>query len=232
MNRDPSTYNERLFSGGLISRVHFSRYFWLSSRIKKLKIPVDRVFELGCYDAKSMNFLPSIPIRYVGYDANWGGGLDMARKNWKEKKTFSFIESTSPDDINTDEKFDIAICMEVCDYFPQPVLEQYFQKLAAVTERYLFVSVSNQTGLMFLVRHLINRDIHKYPVSEIINTTLCRMDNVVHQPFTRRGFNFRSFANTMSKYFRIVEMYPYPIPGVPLRASYGVCMIGMALHND
>lgn len=49
--------------------------------IEKYKINKDRVIEIGCYDAKILEFFQTKPSRYLGYDANWGNGISIAKKN-------------------------------------------------------------------------------------------------------------------------------------------------------
>jgi hypothetical protein len=73
-------YNKRLFTG-LRGRLHRLRYQWLVERLRTLESESVSLVELGCYDAKTIQFLDEAGIRvarYLGLDANWEKGLDLA----------------------------------------------------------------------------------------------------------------------------------------------------------
>ena len=57
-------YNERLFSGGFRGWLHSGRFQWLRNATRE--IDVSSVFELGCFDGKSISYLPREPDRYLG----------------------------------------------------------------------------------------------------------------------------------------------------------------------
>src|SRR6267154_826958 len=101
-------YNERLFGGGIRAWIHYSRFHWLARGLAKLKCQPRRVLELGCFDAKTIDFLPVMPDRYVGLDANWEGGLDIAREKWRGAKSFQFLACSTPDDMQLKERFDVS----------------------------------------------------------------------------------------------------------------------------
>src|SRR6267142_3986212 len=103
-------YNERLFSGGLRSRLHFARFHWIRGELERLGVKPTRVLELGCYDGRALDFIPS-PQRYVGMDANWEGGLDLARVH-RRMEGYDFIEVRCPSDIQLRESFDLALSLE------------------------------------------------------------------------------------------------------------------------
>jgi hypothetical protein len=66
--------------------------------------------ELGCFDGKVLDFLPSRPDYYVGYDANWEGGLDLARQRWGSFPNYHFRVCTTPAEMDFgSERFDVAI---------------------------------------------------------------------------------------------------------------------------
>ena len=83
-------YNERLFSGGLRSKLHYARFNWFASQVSKRKCATDSVIELGCFDGKLIDYFAVQPLRYVGFDANWESGLDMARARWADTPGFTF----------------------------------------------------------------------------------------------------------------------------------------------
>lgn len=76
------SYNARLFeSGGLRSRYHNARYHWVANELNKLGLMTPRIIELGCFDAKTLNFIDK-PSYYLGLDADWENGLTEGRKQW------------------------------------------------------------------------------------------------------------------------------------------------------
>ena len=48
--------------------------------LKNYSIKTEKILEIGCGDAKSLEFLNPKPVFYVGIDANWEGLLDIAKK--------------------------------------------------------------------------------------------------------------------------------------------------------
>lgn len=77
-------YNEHLFKTSILRIfLHLARYKWVLQMIEKYKINNDRVIEIGCYDAKILEFFQTKPSRYLGYDANWGNGISIAKKIYK-----------------------------------------------------------------------------------------------------------------------------------------------------
>jgi hypothetical protein len=56
-------YNERLFSRGLRSKLHYARFNWFVAQLKKRKCSASSVLELGCFDGKLIDFLPGQPLR-------------------------------------------------------------------------------------------------------------------------------------------------------------------------
>lgn len=145
MHPESRDYNERLFKKGLRSRWHLARFLWLEKMIKDLNIEAKSVVELGCYDGKTIHFIHPTPEYYVGYDANWEGGLDIARNNWKNKN-YHFFLCRYPNEIKETEFFDISVCMETLEHIPSDLVEPYIEKLSTITNNYLFVTVPIDKG--------------------------------------------------------------------------------------
>ena len=151
--KDGVGYNERLFSGGLRSRLHFARFKWISSQLSGLQCATDSVLELGCFDGKLLDFLPNRQSRYVGFDANWEGGLDMAMR--RSTDSYSFFRASSPEEMNRDSKdiFHIAVIMETLEHVPPEMVDGYLRKIAQHLDGYLLLrsqmkkgSYSSQSG--------------------------------------------------------------------------------------
>ena len=71
-------YNQRLFSGGPRAWYHLARFRWIQAEVARRGCRTDSLLELGCFDGKLLDFIQPAPRRYVGFDANWEGGLDLA----------------------------------------------------------------------------------------------------------------------------------------------------------
>ncbi len=85
-------YNERLFSSGIRKKLHASRFYWLANCLTKLNFQYIRVLELGCFDRKTIDYLPLKPLRYLGFDASWEGfDYDVFIRNILRFMTFQAI---------------------------------------------------------------------------------------------------------------------------------------------
>jgi len=220
-------YNERLFSGGIRAKIHYSRFHWLARSLASLKCQPRRVLELGCFDGKTINFLPVMPDAYLGLDANWEGGLEIARANWKTHKAFRFVNCVTPDDVPSNERFDVCICMETLEHVPPEMLERYLAKLSELTESYIFITVPNEKGLVFALKHLFKKvakgDSLDCTASEFINQTLGRMQKV--QRDEHKGFDYDVVVAATSTYFDVIDVSPYPMRALPTAFGFGVGII-------
>ncbi len=219
-----ANYNERLFSKGIRSRIHYSRFYWLRSSLDRLQCKPNSVLELGCFDAKTINFLPEQPKIYIGIDANFEGGLDIARNKWREKN-YQFYESHFPDDIKLNSYFDISICMETFEYILPQHLDSYIEKLFDLTNQYIFITTSNQKGLVFAFKHLakmlLGYKVSKYTCNEFFNAIWGNMNKVKRE--SRKGWDYKFLIDRISKYFKIIEVSSYPFRYLP---GFGICIIG------
>ncbi len=227
-------YNQRLFSGGIRKWIHEARFHWLNHSLKKLDCIPASVIELGCYDAKTINFLPVNPLRYVGLDANWENGLDIARENWKNKPGYEFIYCRKPEDIQVTGLFDISICMETLEHVPPDLVNPYLEFLSAHTSKYTFITVPIEKGLVFATKYLIKRigrmDAESYTLGEYTNAVLGRMDKVPRHE--HRGFDYSTIIQSAARFFDILDVSSFPIPFFPESIGFGVGIIGKAKSNN
>src|SRR4051812_28824593 len=100
-SQDPATttdYNERLFSrAGLRRFYHLARFEWVRDKVERHLRGDLRLVELGCYDGRLLDTLGGRVVDYVGLDANWAGGLALARRKYRGRKDVNLIESTAPE---------------------------------------------------------------------------------------------------------------------------------------
>ena len=188
--------NERMFSGGIRGRLHLARFNWFAREIINRNCSYDAVLELGCFDGKLIDFLPSKPIRYVGFDKNWEQGLNLAAEKWKSYPSFSFHMASVPEDMNLsdNDRFDIAVVMETLEHLPPNLLDGYLRKIAQHLDGFLFVTIPNEKGIVFLAKWLIKRvlgkDAASYTIAEFLNATLGRMEKVAEKRRDQKGSGY------------------------------------------
>ena len=228
-----SSYNERLFSSGPRSIIHMARFRWLSKKLDMLNCKPGSVIELGCFDGKTIHFLPQKPGRYVGFDANWEGGLDLAKEIWQDQSGFDFIYCTAPEDITLEEHFEICICMETLEHVPPAMVEPYLEKLAKITDKYIFITVPNEKGLVFTIKHLTKKLLlmktDQYSLAEFLNTAIGRMEKV--RRHEHKGFDYEDLISVVCKYFQIIDISPCPFPWTPRSLGFGICLVGEPIND-
>lgn len=224
-------YNERLFSGGLRAFFHLARFRWFQSELQRRRITPQRVLELGCFDAKVLRFLPKPPQRYVGFDANWEGGLDLARRTYADRPQFEFHEATSPAHLQLapDDRFDVIVTMETLEHLPPQDLDAYLAKLAAHAGGWVFVTVPNEKGPLFLAKwlakRLLTRDGEAYTGREVLYATLGQTHKVARDQ--HKGFDYDVLIGQMRRHFDIVEVSGHPLSWLPTFLCFSVGIVAV-----
>lgn len=230
---DGITYNDRLFASGLRSSLHRARFHWITSKIKQLNCAQDSVLELGCFDGKLLQFLSTEPRRYVGIDANWEGGLDLAKQKWKSHPHFSFREASTPDGmlLDEDECFDMAVAMETFEHIPPSLVDGYLKKIAKHLDGYLFLTVPNEKGVVFLAKwmakRILSRDTQRYAFYEIINATVGRSEYVARED--HKGFDYSVLLKEVEHYFDIIDVTGHPLDFLPPSLCFGIGIVAKSL---
>lgn len=233
-------YNERLFSGsGLRNYYHQARYRWLHKAVTEL-MPrqAPSIVELGCFDAKAIKHLPHAPQLYVGLDADWEGGLELARKAYGERPEVRLIKATSPDALHEfkDDTFDLAIALETLEHIPDPIMRDYLAELARVTDGYLLVSVPNEMGPVFLAKHLMKMarygGVDTYSTREIVAATLRQPHKVSRDQ--HKGFDYRALIRDIERHFKVLRIEGVPAMGLPpaLSLTVGIIAKTRGKHRD
>jgi 2-polyprenyl-3-methyl-5-hydroxy-6-metoxy-1,4-benzoquinol methylase len=224
-----ASYNERLFSGGIRGFVHNARFHWLSRSVAEMNCELSSVLEIGCYDGKAIDFLPSRPLKYKGFDANYENALELAAAKWKECPNYEFSFATSAADLrlSVDERFDVAIAMETLEHIAPDLVEPYLAKIAHHLRGYFFVTVPNEKGPVFLLKWLIKRfvlrDRNVYSVSDVINHTFGRLHKVPRDE--HKGFDYEKLVTHVARHFDIVSVSAIPLGFMPPYLSYGAGII-------
>lgn len=220
-------YNERLFSGDALRRFyHLSRYRWLKARVAAdLPGPI-RMVELGCFDGKTLDWLPHPPECYVGLDANWEGGLDEGRRAFAGREEVTLIEAHSADALKAyaDGAFNVAAALETLEHIPDDAMRDYLAELARVTDGFFYASVPNEMGPVFLgkflVKHLAYGGSESYSAREVVAATLRQPHKVRRDQ--HKGFDYRALVRDVAEHFDVVRVEGIPFSSVPPAVSLTV----------
>jgi 2-polyprenyl-3-methyl-5-hydroxy-6-metoxy-1,4-benzoquinol methylase len=226
---EKSSYNEN-FGGGLYGRHHVQRFRWLSKNIASIfpERSSISVLEVGCYDGKTLEFVPVDVHRYVGFDAGWGGGLDLARRRFATRGNYKFHQSVEPSDIaNTPGHFDLIICMETFEHISPSKVGSYISAFAEKLEGFLLVTVPNEQGLPLLVKtvgaKLLGKSRDSYDASEFANAFLGRMEYVPRSD--HKGFDYTALAKSLGGSFQHVKVEGVSPTKFPPQLSLTIGMI-------
>jgi 2-polyprenyl-3-methyl-5-hydroxy-6-metoxy-1,4-benzoquinol methylase len=225
--QDPETttdYNERLFSrAGLRRFYHLARFEWVRDKIEGHLGNDLRLVELGCYDGRLFDTLGGRVADYVGLDANWAGGLDLARRKYRGRKDVTLIESTAPEDFKRFPagKFNVAAALETLEHVPPRLVPSFLDQLQRVTRGHLFITVPNELGPVFLAKYLAKKvfygDGQDYSPAEVVAATLRRSDKVERDD--HKGFDYRDVIAEVRKRFDILEVDGLASLGLPAALS-------------
>lgn len=225
-------YNERLFSSGFRKYLHLGRFGWLQQVLKQLNYVPTSVVELGCFDGKTINFFPAQLQRYLGLDANWGGGLDLAKQIWKAYPHYTFDLINTSDHIPClEQKFDCAVAMETLEHLPPDQVKPFLVALKNITKDYIFITVPNEKGLVFLVKFIVKRLMYTksvdyaYSFREIVNATLGRVNRVERVVGSHKGFDYSTIIKEVGNEFKIVCVMGYPFSFLPPCFNFGVGIV-------
>lgn len=222
-------YNERLFNGrGLRSYYHHARFNWAKQQVAKLGLRDARMIELGCFDGRLFDEVKDRVSDYVGLDANWENGLDIARAKFAGRSDVTLIEATDPSAIERfpDGHFQVAAALETLEHVPPEMVEPYLDELARVTKGHLLVSVPNELGPVFAAKYAAKRllygDVQHYSWKELVAATLRRSDLVERDD--HKGFDYRVLIGQIARRFKVKSVEGLPNMGLPaaLSATVGI----------
>ncbi len=227
MDRDG--YNARLFESSALRRWHHeARFRWLSSTLRRLGCVPDSVFELGCFDGKAIRYLPRVPSRYLGCDADWEGGLAPAREAWRAAPGIEFRECRAPSDIRLDgETFDVVICMDTLEHVPPETLPAYVELLARAARGFVLVTVPNEKGIAFAAKYPLKAILggnDPYTLREAFNATLGRLDRVARRE--HKGFDYAAVAGLLGRRLAIESVTGIPLGAFPPALNPSVGIVG------
>ena len=216
-------YNERLFSGGVRKWLHEARFHWLTNQCIEFGLVQKTVLELGCFDARSISYLPMLPSQYYGFDANWEGGLDRAKHIWRDNNKYVFKMATKPGDLDINKKVDLCLCLETIEHIPPELVNGYLKRLleALKTDGVLLVTVPNEKGIIFLAKYLAKKFFlggsEQYDFLEVVNAVLGRMSRVRRRE--HKGFDWEQLREQLCEFFVITQIQGVQFSWLPVWAN-------------
>jgi 2-polyprenyl-3-methyl-5-hydroxy-6-metoxy-1,4-benzoquinol methylase len=225
------SYNERLFKGGVRKYFHEARFFWLRKKLRKLSVDHGSVVELGCHDGKLLKYLPFKPVYYAGYDANWEAGIDIAKIEWRDYPEYRFLHCNEPADFNPNkEKYTVAVCMETIEHIPLRVVSDYLSRLKSAVTGYLFITVPNEKGLVFLLKYGVKKLFLKvdepYSWKELYFAATGDLSKVKRNEYGHKGFDYQALFPLISEHFEMMSVESIPFSFLPawMNFSIGITM--------
>lgn len=234
------SYNDRLFRAGTLRALyHEQRFRWLASTLRRLRLQPSRVIELGCFDGRVLDWLPQTPVRYIGFDAGWEGGLEHAQST-RATPSIEFVRSIDPDDLGklTDHSFDVAVSLETLEHIPPALVDAYIDELARLTSGYLLVTVPNEKGVPLLARQVMkaalswndSSDAERYTAKELYYGVLGKMERVERRE--HKGFNYSALVKQIARRFEIVSVEGLPSRWIPAALSFSVAIVARSKPSE
>ena len=215
-----SSYNERLFSGDSLRRsYHLARFTWARRKFKSDLGKGLSLIELGCYDGRLFETVAPQVKRYVGLDANWEGGLDLARRKFAGNAAIELVETSDPASLDrfADGEFDVAAALETLEHIDPGTLPRFLDQLARVTRGHLLVTVPNEMGPLFLAKYLGQRLLYgsaePYTPREFIAALLRRPQAIERNQ--HKGFDYRALIRAIGERFDVLSVEGIPATGLP-----------------
>lgn len=212
--------NERLFSLGMRSRYHFARFSWFREKSIQYQSSCRRILEFGCFDAKPLDFLPSEPEVYFGFDADWEGGLQVGRRRGANEQTDELRSCNSPNHLAEGEPFDIAICMETLEHLPLKDIDAYLDYLRRMTVDFCYSTIPVESGVFFPLKYVYKWFVEAvtapFRFSELAAAAFGCMHKVQCMEAGRRGFDFRKCLDKIETFSEPADIEGIPLSRLPL----------------
>lgn len=216
--------------GGSFRRFHhLARYHWLHREWPKHAKEGAPIIELGCFDAKTVEFIPQKIDHYVGLDANWEGGLDIGRARYADRPKIELRFANHPSAFSqfADKSFDAAL--ETLERIEPSLLPGFLAEIARVTDGPFYVSVRNEMGPAFLAKYVAKTLRYgaapEYRRKEVLAAFLRQAHKVERDE--HKGFDFRHLMEQLGEWFDVTSVRGLPRTGLPAGASLTIGIVAM-----
>jgi hypothetical protein len=236
-------YPLRTFFRRLYNLHHTRRFEWLRGKIASLGKRDLSILELGCNDARSLDYVPVPVKRYVGLDAGWRSGwkdgkacgLEAAILRYGGRPHYEFRRSERCEDLEqVSGKFDLAIVLETFEYLEPTAMVDYVNALSRKLHDHgsILSTMPNEKGVPLLVK-TVGSTLSGVPRSgytprQFWNALMGRMDRVPRALRGRRGFDYAATAELIGRYFSRMELDSVEPARAPLWLSLNV---GLAAYK-
>jgi hypothetical protein len=213
------TYNERLFEGNKFrAYFHNARFNWFRKKCAEYGPSNIKMVELGCFDGRLIEYCPSDPDTYHGFDAGWENGLESARAKFQNDPRKHFTLATEPNHLDSmaTGSCNVAASMETIEHIPPALVDGYLEQLARIVDGYLFVTVPNEKGPVFLAKYVAKQLLNSnqpYTAKEIFFASIGRLSHVTRAE--HKGFDYNVLTRQIAKHFDIVKVEPLPARWLP-----------------
>jgi hypothetical protein len=221
----------------LYSFHHTRRFEWLRNKIASLGKRELSILELGCNDARSLNYVPAQVTRYVGLDAGWQSGwrngkafgLEAARHRFRHYPHIEFRQADHCRDLEEVRgKFDLAIVLETFEYLDPSRAEGYISAISRKLKEdgSILSTMPNEKGIPLLVKALGSRlsgvPRSGYTAKQFCNAVIGRLEKVPRATRGRRGFDYAKTAQLVSRYLPHMHLESIEPSHAPLWLSLNV----------
>src|SRR5690606_13107872 len=144
---------------------------------------------------RSVEFLPRIPERYLGFDADWENALALAGRRWNGHAGLEFRKCRQASEMALEgERVDTALALETLEHIPPEHVGPYLSGIAGALEPggVFLVTLPNEKGIVFAVKHLLKLCFigspDPYTLREFMWQAMGQTDRVAR--LEHKGFNY------------------------------------------
>jgi 2-polyprenyl-3-methyl-5-hydroxy-6-metoxy-1,4-benzoquinol methylase len=226
MHRFAQGYNERLFAGGLRKWLHEARFRWLNSELEKRSVIEAAIVELGCFDCRTLRYIPRGYKTYRGFDADWEGGLTLATARVTDSRV-SLHRCQALSDFKIGP-CNIVISLETMEHLAPNDLPGYLREIAQNLSAHgvALLSIPNETGPIFLAKQIYKafflEGARDYTLAETLFQTLGMVSLIERRE--HKGFSWRRFVDELNLFLQVERVSGVQVRFLPsfLNPSIGI----------
>jgi hypothetical protein len=145
----------------------------------------------------------------------------------RQTSAHNFFRCETPDHFaNINGKATVFISLETLEHIPSSLLDGYIKKLYSTIDGHLFITVPNEKGLLFAIKHiakLMMGDADKYSLREFFAAIFGKMNYVERNQ--HKGFDWEKLKKDLEQYFLLIEVSGVQFPGLPLWTNAQIGMV-------